>query len=77
MQLLEDDYLGGHGSRGSGKIAFNVLKVFLRKGDDYHEVKDEQRFYLPDGLTLAELTAKDKKEELLQWVADEFSQKEE
>jgi len=76
LKLLEDDYLGGHGSRGSGKIAFNALKVFLRKGADYHEVKDEQRFYLPKGLTLAELTAKDKKKDLLQWVVDEFSQKE-
>ena len=26
MELLEDDYLGGSGSRGSGKIAFRDLQ---------------------------------------------------
>jgi CRISPR-associated protein Csm3 len=30
MRLLEDDYLGGYGSRGAGKIAFENLKVELR-----------------------------------------------
>lgn len=30
MRLLEDDYLGGHGSRGSGKISFMNLKVDWR-----------------------------------------------
>ena len=32
MQLLEDDYLGGLGSRGSGKVRFTDLNVALRKG---------------------------------------------
>jgi CRISPR/Cas system CSM-associated protein Csm3 (group 7 of RAMP superfamily) len=27
LKWLETDYLGGHGSRGSGKIAFKDLKV--------------------------------------------------
>lgn len=31
MQLLEDDYLGGRGSRGSGKVRFRDLTVALRK----------------------------------------------
>ena len=31
MQLVEDDYLGGAGSRGSGKIAFTDLSVELRR----------------------------------------------
>jgi CRISPR-associated protein Csm3 len=30
MRLLEDDYLGGYGSRGAGKIAFENLKVEWR-----------------------------------------------
>ncbi len=30
MRLLEDDYLGGYGSRGAGKIKFNRLAVELR-----------------------------------------------
>jgi CRISPR-associated protein Csm3 len=32
MQLLEDDYLGGLGSRGSGKVRFENLALALRKG---------------------------------------------
>lgn len=35
MQLLEDDYLGGHGSRGSGKIAFCNLSLKMRHGVQY------------------------------------------
>ena len=35
MTLLEHDYLGGMGSRGSGKVAFQNLKVALRKRGDY------------------------------------------
>ncbi len=30
MELLEDDYLGGYGSRGTGKVAFENLGVTLR-----------------------------------------------
>lgn len=36
MRLLEDDYLGGYGSRGAGKIAFENLKVELRPLSYYH-----------------------------------------
>lgn len=32
MTLLQDDYLGGHGSRGSGKIEFRNLQVRLKAG---------------------------------------------
>ena len=35
MQLLEDDYLGGLGSRGGGKIAFRNLAVSARACTDY------------------------------------------
>lgn len=31
MQLLEDDYLGGLGSRGSGKVAFTNIQVSFRE----------------------------------------------
>lgn len=34
MQLLEDDYLGGLGSRGSGKVALKGIRVTVR-GADY------------------------------------------
>ncbi len=31
LQWVEDDYLGGQGSRGSGKVAFEKLRVTARK----------------------------------------------
>ena len=64
MQLVEDDYLGGQGSRGSGKIAFRNLRVELRHGDDYASAS-EARF---EKLSLPDLL--EKKSELLQWVSD-------
>ncbi len=38
MQLLEEDYLGGQGSRGSGKVAFQSLSLTCRAGDDWAEM---------------------------------------
>jgi len=35
LQLVEDDYLGGHGSRGSGKVAFRKLSVVCKRGEAY------------------------------------------
>ncbi|MDI6890220.1 MAG: type III-A CRISPR-associated RAMP protein Csm3 [Thermodesulfovibrionales bacterium] len=35
IQLLEDDYLGGSGSRGYGKISFNNIKIFWNTNSDY------------------------------------------
>ena len=35
MQLLEDDYLGGSGSRGSGKVTFQDIAVYTRARGDY------------------------------------------
>jgi len=35
MQLVEDDYLGGSGSRGYGKVQFKGIKVYARNRDDY------------------------------------------
>ena len=41
MQLLEDDYLGGLGTRGSGKIAFEAIRVQVRSKANYlAEAKD-------------------------------------
>lgn len=36
MELLEDDYLGGYGSRGAGKVAFTAVTV-LFKSHAYYE----------------------------------------
>ena len=35
MQLLEDDYLGGSGSRGSGKVAFKEIRLYTRARGSY------------------------------------------
>ena len=35
LQLVEDDYLGGAGSRGSGKVQFEGFEVYARSGDAY------------------------------------------
>lgn len=42
MALLEDNYLGGSGSRGYGKIIFDKIKVSKRGKDYYKEAKEEE-----------------------------------
>lgn len=37
LQLVEDDYLGGSGSRGSGKVKFKEIRLYLRNGKDYSQ----------------------------------------
>ena len=37
MELLEDDYLGGSGSRGAGQIAFENLKLTFKSRQCYEE----------------------------------------
>jgi len=41
MKLLEDDYLGGQGSRGYGKIEFNDITITLREKQYYVSEKAE------------------------------------
>ena len=38
MELLEDDYLGGSGSRGSGQIAFENLTMTFKSRECYEIV---------------------------------------
>lgn len=42
MNLLEDNYLGGSGSRGFGKITFEDITVSKRDQTYYKEAKDEE-----------------------------------
>ncbi len=42
MKLLEDDYLGGSGSRGYGKIEFKNIRVLMR-GKDYYLGKEGEK----------------------------------
>lgn len=39
LQLIEDDYLGGGGSRGSGKVRFIHLNLTLRTNENYSDAK--------------------------------------
>lgn len=66
MQFLEDDYLGGLGTRGSGKIAFQELSLTARTRERYLEEKTFEK-----GLSLRELTAKE--EETMNWLHQTFS----
>ena len=38
MKLLQYDYLGGHGSRGYGKVRFAGLSAQVVSGDDNEEL---------------------------------------
>ena len=35
LQLVEDDYLGGQGSRGSGRVAFQGLTLTCKSTEQY------------------------------------------
>ena len=35
LQLVEDDYIGGAGSRGSGKVQFDEIRIYARSSDAY------------------------------------------
>jgi len=52
LKLLEDDYLGGSGSRGSGKICFEDMQMILRDTTYYTHEKAEKKlaenFHLKD-----------------------------
>ena len=66
LQLVEDDYLGGQGSRGSGKVAFENLAVTLKTGANYAEIT-ESRFRAK---SLADLIAA--RSDLVNWIEDKI-----
>lgn len=42
LKLLQDDYLGGSGSRGSGQVKINIEKLVERKTDYYMNKEQEK-----------------------------------
>lgn len=40
MKLIEDNYLGGSGTRGYGKVVFQGIKIKIRTKDDYKNGSD-------------------------------------
>ncbi|HOT92915.1 MAG TPA: type III-A CRISPR-associated RAMP protein Csm3 [Anaerolineae bacterium] len=55
LQLVEDDYLGGLGSRGSGKVRFKGIKIFVRTRGNYLEDARSDVKPLYEFATLGEL----------------------
>ncbi len=70
LRLVEDDYLGGHGSRGSGKVRFRDFRLVLRTRSIYraesNEAAPERRYNDLDEI-LADLTG------LEQWLRSSFA----
>ena len=64
LQLVQDDFLGGQGSRGSGKVAFKNLTLMLKSGETYQEHSDD-RF---EQKTLADLLAA--QDDIERWIKD-------
>lgn len=55
LAILEDDALGGHGSRGYGKVAFENFKLYYRDLDYYRTIGSEGRVS-PEPLNTADNT---------------------
>jgi CRISPR-associated protein Csm3 len=69
MELLEDDYLGGYGSRGAGKVAFRDLKVVF-KSRAYYEGKVVEPVVLGEGNSLRDLRPQQFAEDIRQHLGD-------
>ncbi len=52
MELLQDDYLGGHGSRGYGRVKFDVKSLMQKTVKDYRANRKAQpvEIEIPDTL---------------------------
>lgn len=58
MRLLEDNYLGGYGSRGSGRVKFEDIRIVFRPREYYLGTAQEREvksFESLEGLTNQEL----------------------
>lgn len=66
LQLVEEDYLGGLGSRGGGKVEFQVAKVYARKGVTYETIP----FEVPEA---GERVTDSLAARINQWVAETFA----
>lgn len=63
MQLIEDDYLGGQGSRGSGKVIFGDLQITCKSANDYNKPSGPKYYENLPALVGA-------REELGAWIED-------
>ncbi|MCL0091744.1 type III-A CRISPR-associated RAMP protein Csm3 [Dehalococcoidales bacterium] len=65
MQLVEDDYLGGLGSRGSGKVKFKELELWCKAKQDYSK---EIKYSGEPFPSLKDLLQK--KDDIKKWLKD-------
>ncbi len=68
LQLLEDDYLGGQGSRGSGKVRFEGLRLSCRSRNAY--ATETQWDQTPEGSNISVGDILAQREALLTWLKD-------
>ncbi len=66
MQLLEDDYLGGQGSRGSGKVRFEGVRVSCRNRKNYAAEVSWEKTPADANIGVGEVLAQ--KQALLEWL---------
>lgn len=64
MELLADDYLGGSGSRGSGQIAFENLKLTFKSRECY-EKPDQEPITIPENEAIKVLRQSDYTKQIL------------
>ncbi len=54
LMMVEDDYLGGHGSRGSGRVAFKNLTVTCKPAATYSSPNPANKTYANLGEVIAD-----------------------
>lgn len=70
MELLEDDYLGGSGSRGSGQIAFENLTMTFKSRECYEKAdKDPVPITVPENANIKDLRQTDYKSPILSAIS--------
>ena len=70
MELLEDDYLGGSGSRGSGQIAFENLTLTFKSRQCYEKV-DYEPVSIAKNQAIKDLRQSDYVEKVLRAISGE------
>lgn len=71
LELVEDDYLGGHGSRGSGRVAFRSVSLTAKDTASYgtaHPYEDSGKTSVADLLSQTD--------EIESWIRDSIKIKE-
>lgn len=71
MELLSDDYLGGSGSRGSGKIAFEDLKLIFKSRQYYEQADYPPISVVPEEQTIQALRQSDYTDKVLKAIHGE------